>query len=64
MIPLPGLPTMDAESVPIPSGIRTACGRAKYLELAARPGAWARLRLIWFVAIASLRDRTLPEPRD
>ena len=55
---------MEPRSGAIPSGIRTACGRAKYLELAARPGAWARLRLIWFVAVATLRDRTLPEPQD
>lgn len=36
--------------------IRTECGRAKYRELAARPGAWARLRLAWFVLIAAVRD--------
>jgi len=44
----------------IPAGIRSECGLAKYLELAARPGWLARLRLAWFVAIASLRDRNLP----
>ena len=48
----------------IPSGIRSECGRAKYLELAARPGPLARLRLVWFVAIATLRDRDLPQPQD
>jgi len=36
--------------------IRTECGRAKYRELAARPGLWARLRLAWFVLIAAVRD--------
>ncbi len=36
--------------------IKTACGRAKYDVLAARPGAWARVRLLWFVWIAALRD--------
>lgn len=36
--------------------IRTDCGRAKYRELAARPGPWARLRLAWFVLIGALRD--------
>ena len=46
----------------IPSGIRSACGRAKYQDLAARPGWLARLRLAWFVAIATLRDRNLPLP--
>ena len=51
---------MDTASGPIPSGIRTACGRARYQELAARSGVWAQLRLRWFVAIACLRDRQLP----
>lgn len=36
--------------------IKTECGRAKYAELAARPGPLARLRLGWFVLIAALRD--------
>ncbi len=44
----------------IPAGIRSDCGRALYLELASRPGWLARLRLAWFVAIATLRDRSLP----
>jgi len=43
--------------------IRTPCGRAKYLELAARPGLPARLRLGWFVLIAALRDLGQPLPR-
>jgi len=47
---------------PIPAGIRSDCGRARYLQLAARPGLLARLRLAWFVAIATLRDRHLPAP--
>ena len=42
--------------------IKTECGRAKYLQLAARPGALARLRLGWFVLIAALRDWPLPDP--
>ena len=42
--------------------IKTECGRAKYLELAHRPGPWARLRLWWFVALAALRDFPLPLP--
>lgn len=41
--------------------IKTGCGRAKYAELAARPGAWARIRLAWFVLIAALRDWPLPD---
>ena len=43
--------------------IKTECGRAKYTELAARPGLLARLRLAWFIAIAALRDWRLPYPR-
>lgn len=42
--------------------IKTECGRAKYSELAARPGALARLRLSWFVVIAALRDWRLSDP--
>ena len=42
--------------------IKTECGRAKYAELAARPGALARTRLGWFVLIAALRDARLPDP--
>ncbi|MBM5793200.1 MAG: hypothetical protein FJ049_02325 [Cyanobacteria bacterium M_surface_7_m2_037] len=41
--------------------IKTDCGRAKYAELAARPGAMARVRLAWFVLIAALRDWRLPD---
>lgn len=40
--------------------IKTDCGRAKYQQLAAQPGAAARLRLAWFVLIAALRDWPLP----
>jgi len=36
--------------------IKTDCGRAKLADLAVRPGVLARLRLIWFVVIAALRD--------
>ena len=42
--------------------IKTPCGRAKYDDLASRPGSWARLRLAWFVLIAALRDWRLPSP--
>jgi hypothetical protein len=41
--------------------IKTECGRAKYAELAARPGLLAPLRLAWFVLIAALRDWRLPD---
>ncbi|MFM7286992.1 MAG: hypothetical protein ACKO02_09245 [Cyanobium sp.] len=42
--------------------IKTDCGRAKYLDLAARQGLPARLRLGWFVLIAALRDWRLADP--
>ena len=41
--------------------IKTECGRAKYAELSARTGLPARLRLLWFVLIAALRDWPLPD---
>ncbi|MFO8237577.1 MAG: hypothetical protein R6U00_04830 [Prochlorococcaceae cyanobacterium] len=50
--PAPGQP---------PRWIKTDCGRAKYAELASRPGLLARLRLSWFVLIAAIRDWRLPE---
>jgi len=43
--------------------IRTSCGRAKYQELAGRPGLLARFRLGWFVLIAALRDLGQPLPQ-
>jgi hypothetical protein len=46
----------------VPRWIKTGCGRARYRELAGRPGPLARLRLGWFVLIAALRDWRLPEP--
>ena len=49
-----------AAPVAIRRWIRSDCGRARYLELAARPGPLARLRLAWFVLAASLRDLSLP----
>ena len=42
--------------------IKTDCGRAKYAELAARPGAIGKLRLAWFVVIAAIRDAQLNPP--
>ncbi|KGG25343.1 MULTISPECIES: hypothetical protein [unclassified Prochlorococcus] len=46
----------------IKSWIKTACGRAKYADLAQRTGVLARLRLSWFVFIAALRDWRLKNP--
>ena len=42
--------------------IKTDCGRAKYADLSTRRGLPAKLRLGWFVLIASLRDWSLPNP--
>ncbi|MFM7733452.1 MAG: hypothetical protein ACKO6F_08360 [Cyanobium sp.] len=58
---MPPSPSNPETSVPpaVARWIRTDCGRAKYLELAARPGPLARLRLAWFVVIAALRDLPL-----
>ena len=42
--------------------IKTNCGRAKYADLSTRQGLAAKLRLGWFVLIASLRDWSLPNP--
>ena len=39
--------------------IKTDCGRAKYADLATRPGPTAKLRLLWFVLIAAMRDLPL-----
>jgi hypothetical protein len=44
--------------------IKTECGRAKYADLAQRPGTLAKLRLGWFVLIAALRDWRLPDQSD
>jgi hypothetical protein len=54
-------PATDTAALPTaPPSIKTECGRAKYAELAQHQGLLARLRLAWFVAIASLRDWRLP----
>ena len=42
--------------------IKTDCGQAKYAALSTRRGPAAKLRLGWFVLIASLRDWSLPNP--
>ena len=48
--------------LPIHRWIKTDCGRAKYAELATRPGTIAKLRLLWFVLIAAIRDARLRAP--
>ena len=42
--------------------IKTPCGRAKFLELSTRKGWFARLRVLWFVFCATIRDLPLPNP--
>ena len=54
---------MEAPKPAAPNWIKTECGRAKYTELAGRPGAGARLRLAWFVLIAAIRDWRLPDKK-
>ncbi len=47
---------------PIHSWIKTECGRAKYQELSAKPGAIAKLRLLWLVLIAAPRHAPFTNP--
>ena len=42
--------------------IKTDCGRAKLAELQQRTGLANRVRLAWFILIATLRDWRLPYP--
>jgi hypothetical protein len=53
-------PTTRSGQPTIHRWIKTECGRAKLAELAARTGPAARLRLFWFVLVASIRDWNLP----
>ncbi len=36
--------------------VKTSCGLAKYDAIASRKDAFSRLRLIWFVFFAAIRD--------
>ena len=36
--------------------IKTPCGQAKYIELQSNKSLFGKLRLFWFVIIASIRD--------
>ncbi len=36
--------------------IKTPCGRAKYHELASRKGILSKVRLAWFILIATIKD--------
>lgn len=59
-MPLP-TPEPGAERPAIHHWIKTDCGRAKYVELTNRRGPLSRLRLVWFVLIAAIRDWRLPD---
>lgn len=39
-----------------PKIIKTTCGVQKYHQLRGNKSFWGKLRLIWFLAIATLRD--------
>ena len=39
-----------------PKMIKTSCGIDKYHQLKRDKSLWGKLRLTWFVAIATLRD--------
>jgi len=41
--------------------IKTPCGQAKYIELEANKTIPGKLRLFWFILIASNRDRNNKE---
>jgi len=41
--------------------IKTPCGQAKYIELEANKTLLGRLRLFWFILIASIRDLNIKE---
>jgi len=36
--------------------IKTACGRAKYLELVKKKNLYGRIRLYWFIFFAIIKD--------
>ena len=38
------------------NNIRTACGIEKFDELSKKKGFFNRIRLLWFVLVASIRD--------
>ncbi len=41
--------------------IKTPCGQAKYIELEANKTLPGKLRLLWFILIASIRDWNIKE---
>ena len=41
--------------------IKTPCGLAKYNELSSRAGYFSKIRLLWFIFFATLRDLSIPK---
>ena len=41
--------------------IKTPCGQAKYIELEANKTLLGKLRLLWFILIASIRDWSIKQ---
>ena len=41
--------------------IKTPCGQAKYIELEANKTLSGKVRLFWFILIASIRDWNIKE---
>ena len=39
-----------------PKMIKTSCGIDKYRQLRKNQSLWGKLRLTWFVAVATMRD--------
>ena len=50
------------KSPPIFTLIKTPCGRSKFKELASKQGIASRIRLIWFIFFAVIKDFNLPNP--
>ena len=41
--------------------IKTPCGQAKYIELEANKSLLGKVRLLWFILIASIRDLNIKD---
>ena len=50
------------KSNPLFNVIKTPCGREKLTLLASKQGLLAKLRLLWFVIFATLKDINIPNP--
>ena len=44
--------------------IKTECGRSKYQELSLRKNLFSRIRLIWFIIIATIKDWNIEEDKN